>query len=320
MFSHASASEMNAWLSFCALPAFFIISGFLLNLDKWGKSGAFFPFVAKLAKRLLMPFYVAEFLFYPLWLIVTSLPLPIYPVLNPTLSAGDAFCGIFLGVGSNLPLPPLWFLPCLFAAEVIFLALYKILGERRKIFFAAIILCSMLGIALSEHGALPLNLDLALASQMFLLAGNLIARRNLVDRLNIFAFIILVDAIALAVSLNDPIDMNRRLFGQYVIPAFLACLAETLLLFKFSQLVTTAGGLLAKPIIFCGKQSLFVLTVHVPIIVFLYQMIHLLTGLLWTEIIKLPEIFVPTVLFTLSLSLWLAKRFGKQPVFKYFCV
>ena len=44
------------------MPFFFVASGFLLNLDKWGGAENYKPFADKLVRRLLVPYYLAEIL------------------------------------------------------------------------------------------------------------------------------------------------------------------------------------------------------------------------------------------------------------------
>lgn len=41
------------------------MAGFLLNLDKWGVVRNYQAFAKKLFKRLLVPYYLAELLWYP---------------------------------------------------------------------------------------------------------------------------------------------------------------------------------------------------------------------------------------------------------------
>ena len=48
------------------MPFFFIMAGYLLNLDKWGGAENFKPFANKLFKRLLVPYYLANILFFPI--------------------------------------------------------------------------------------------------------------------------------------------------------------------------------------------------------------------------------------------------------------
>lgn len=51
------------------MPFFFILAGYLLNLDKWGGAKNFKNFLTKLFKRLLVPYYLANILFFPIWFV-----------------------------------------------------------------------------------------------------------------------------------------------------------------------------------------------------------------------------------------------------------
>ncbi len=318
--SHASATQLNAYLSFGSVPAFFVISGFLLNLSKWGQVGQFVPFVVKLVKRLIVPFYLAELLWYPLWLLRNALPGQMYPVLNPLLPAQEALKGILLGNGALLPLSPLWFLPSLFLAEIIFLALWRLLRRRELPFVAAIILCSYLGLELGKVGQLPLNLDIALTAQILLLAGNLINRFAVAERLNVFVCAALVGVVWLAINYSGSIDMNMRGYGSRPVLFYAACVAETLLLVKLSIVATEFGGAFADVMKYCGKQTMIVLTAHVLVIDCIYELLRAATGLEYGQMMTSPTIFVPTLIAATFVPLFVAKQFGQKPLIKYFCV
>ena len=67
---HVIERDYNKFFAIFRMPFFFIMAGFLLNLDKWGGAENYKNFTLKLAKRLLLPYYIAEFLWYPIWFVV----------------------------------------------------------------------------------------------------------------------------------------------------------------------------------------------------------------------------------------------------------
>ena len=92
-----------------------------------------------------------------------------------------------------LPLGPLWFLPCLLIAEIIFVKLYNRFAKISvKKFVAAIIASACAGFILSRFGYLPLGLNVALVAQIFLLAGVLIRKYNFVERIDLKIYGLLV--------------------------------------------------------------------------------------------------------------------------------
>ena len=114
------------------MPFFFVMAGFLLNLNKWGGAENFKAFASKLFKRLLVPYYIAELLWYPIWFVVChEMHLLNYLQLWATIKPSYAFTAIFIGNGNDigLILGQLWFLPALLCAEIIFVKLFNRLNK-----------------------------------------------------------------------------------------------------------------------------------------------------------------------------------------------
>ena len=113
------------------MPFFFVTAGFLLNLNKWGSAQNFKPFVTKIFRRLIVPYFIAEILWYPIWFVVCHgagyLPYWNWCNEDPLRS----LCAIFVGNGNGvgLILGQLWFLPALFFAEIIFVVLWNRLNK-----------------------------------------------------------------------------------------------------------------------------------------------------------------------------------------------
>ena len=212
----------------------------------------------------------------------------------------------------------MWFLPCLLVAQIIFIRLYNRLSKiGADVFICAIIFCSLLGLLIGKIHALPLGVDIALAAQIFLLAGVLIRKYNFVERLNLKIFGGLNLLLVIAFCLNIFVDMNTRRYGDAFL-FYAGGLAGTLILMKISVLMT--DGKIFSLISDCGRQSMMILVLH-PI-----------TANIFYEIIvggfKFPaeKIFTePAVIFGATVTgvlipLFIAKKFGRLPVLKYFCV
>ena len=135
------------------IPFFFIMAGYVLNVEKWSQK--FGDFTKKIAKRLLLPYIIAEVLWYPIWFIFSHEMGFLSHLWN--LAKADpinGFLGIFLGAINNdyhaldsIPvlLGPMCFFPCLFFAEIIYLGLYKIFGADFKKFFTSLIIVAGFG-------------------------------------------------------------------------------------------------------------------------------------------------------------------------------
>ena len=302
------------------MPFFFILAGYLLNLDKWGGAENFRPFAAKLFKRLLVPYFLAEILWYPIWFVVCHEAgylnhLQRWSEINPL----DAFTAIFIGNGNDigLILGPLWFLPALFCAEIIFVKLFNRLNKfGAEIFTLGVVLCAYFGFNVKNLHALPFGIDIALAAQIFLLAGVVIRRYNFVERISLRACVALTLIVVFAFQFNEHIDMNFRVYGNALM-FYAGGLAGTLLLMKLSALMT--GGKIFSLISDCGRQSMMILVLHLIIANIFYEIIAATTNFPPEEFFKEPIIICAATLLGVLIPLWIAERFGKLPVLKYFC-
>lgn len=233
-----------------------------------------------------------------------------------------SFLAIFIGNGNGqgLILGQMWFLPCLLVAQIIFIRLYNRLSKiGADVFICAIIFCSLLGLLIGKIHALPLGVDIALASQIFLLAGVLIRKYNFVERLTRRHCLILLNVFALVLLFNGKISMFIRDYGELFL-FYLGGISGTLLVMKFSIWISNVGGKFCALMKYCGRQSLFVVTAHLIIVFVAYDLIANFTGLLVKVIRPLPEVIFSITLLGLLIPLFIAKKFGKLPVLKYFCV
>ncbi|MBQ6130733.1 MAG: acyltransferase family protein [Selenomonadaceae bacterium] len=301
------------------MPFFFIMAGYLLDLSKWGGAENFKKFATKLFKRLLVPYYLAEILWYPIWFSAGHVMGHEAYIRNEALSPVNALLGIFVGNGNLLALVPLWFLPALFFAELIYLKLHNRLAKvPPEIFLLIILALSYLGYLIGKIVFLPMGLDVALTVQGFLLAGVLIRKYNVIERLTRRHCLILLNVFALVLLFNGKISMNARDYGDLFL-LYLGGISGTLLVMKFSVWMTKIGGKFCALIKYCGQQSLFVMTAHLIIAFAVYDLVVNTTDLPVKLVRSLPEVIFAITLLGLLIPLFIAKKFGRLPVLKIFC-
>ena len=245
-------SPLKKFIFVFHMPFFFVTAGFLLNLNKWGGAENFNAFAAKLFKRLLVPYYLAELLWYPIWFVVCHEAGYLKYWAWTELDSLAAFTAIFVGNGdaTGLILLQLWFLPALLCAELVFIKLYNWLSKfGTKIFAAAVVTCSLFGFCVGRVSVLPFGFDIALTAQIFLLAGVLIRKYNFVERIGLKTCAVSAAVVVLAFCLNISVDMNFRQYGEPFL-FYAGGLAGTLLLMKLSALMT--GGKIF--LLISGKQ------------------------------------------------------------------
>lgn len=302
------------------MPFFFVTAGFLLNLSKWGSAQNFKPFAAKLFWRLLVPYYLAEILWYPIWFVVCHgagyLSYWNWCNEDPLRS----LCAIFVGNGNGvgLILLQLWFLPSLLCAEIIFVKLFARLNKfGAKIFASGIVLAALIGLSVKNFFVLPMGCDVALVAQIFLLAGVMIRKYNVVDRIGLKICAGLTLILIAAFIFNEHVDMNNRIYGNALM-FYAGGLSGTLLLMKLSVLVTKVGGQICALIKDCGRQSMMILVMHPIIANIFYEVIVRAADFPPEKLFADPTAIFFATCFGTLIPLFVAKKFGTLPVLKHF--
>lgn len=319
---HAISSKMDLYkfIFVFHMPFFFVTAGFLLNLDKWGGYEKYNAFASKLFKRLLLPYYIAEILWYPIWFVVCHKAGYLnYLQLWATISPVDAFTAIFIGNGNDigLVLGPLWFLTALLFTEIIFVKLYNRLNKIcAEVFVFSVAMCSLAGIYISKISTLPMGTDIALAAQIFILVGVLIKKYNFVERIDLKVCAMLTLLLMFAFCLNTHASMNGRHYGEPFL-FYAGGIAGTLLVMKLSALMTR--GKIFSLISNCGRQSMTILVLHPIIANVLYEIIAHSTDFPPKSFFKEPIIIFTVTVTGVLIPLFIAKRFGKLPVLRIFC-
>ena len=302
------------------MPFFFISAGYLLNLNKWGGSNNFKKFALKLFKRLLVPYYLANILFFPIWFIICyKLEFLTYFGYWDKATPFTAGLAIFIGNGNGVRvlLAQLWFLPALFFAEIIFIKLWNRFAKNSaEIFVLTIVLVAYAGFLLSRFGYFPFGLNVALVSQIFLLAGILIRRYKIIDKMNLIIFGGISFILMFAFLFNRRAEISWAIFGEPLL--FLAGgIAGSLIVMKLSVLMT--DGKFFSLISDCGRQSMMILVLHLPIIELLLNVFVKNNFASPAEIYNTPICMFMLMTSGVLIPLFIAKKFGKLHVLKYFC-
>ena len=317
---HVVHGDLQKFIFVFHMPFFFVIAGYLLNLDKWGGVENYKKFSAKLVKRLLLPYFIAEILFYPIWFVVCHEAGYLKYLWGwCKIDSLNALLDIFIsdGASNDLILGQLWFLPVLLFAEIIFIELYNRLYKASTEFFvAAIFLVAYVGFNVKNFSFLLLGIDIALAAQIFLLAGVLIRKNNLVERIDIKTYAVLTLILMLAVYLNSFVDMHSRRYGNALL-FYAGGITGSLLLMKISALIT--GGKIFSLISDCGRQSMMILVLHPIVANIAYDIIVDGFNFPKEKILTEPAVIFPVTVAGVLIPLFVAKKFGKRPVLKIFC-
>lgn len=256
------------------LPMFLLIGGYWMRVKEGESPGQFF---SKKFYRLLQPYF-----FYGGLSIIYAWP-----------ENAEKFVyyvnGLLWGIGIKdyLPNLPIWFLPMFFLANCWFY-LALLLGKkgrnpRERLLLEAAAVGLMMGIGLKINdpfNRLPWGFELALIIQGFFFAGHLWrlaeehffpeGKVNRKQRLVLALLAIPAFAVWLVcVRLNGRIDLNADWFGnQGLWSCYLAAFAGCYLLLLAARL--TAGCRpLARIFSLYGENSMAIMAVHVPVLMWM---------------------------------------------------
>ena len=158
------------------MPLFFVISGLVFRVKDGVTLGAF---AKKRAKGLMLPYLLFAGLIL-LSHIAEKLVLKADVEFFEQLKTPSGILNTLL-LTTKSAFSNLWFLPCMLAAQLLLFAILKYVKNKA----AQAVLCTVLSLAvifLSPQLALPLCLETAVASLLFLYLGTIIAEKKLLDK------------------------------------------------------------------------------------------------------------------------------------------
>lgn len=248
------------------MPLFFIISGILYNKEKYSS----FPhYIKRRAKTLICPY-----IFFYLGSLLIVFVLRVVGVGFSTTvfhEICEFFLQMFLSQGSSkVANAPLWFVPCLFAVEIMYYFISKM--RRRNI----VVVCCLLTFFgwLLESGCLPFNnkllpwsLDSALFALGFYALGNLMQSKvkNAIQQvesskhktlISVTTMIVCAILIVPLVYLNGKVSLGSKTLNN----GFLLYTSGI-----FGTIGVLAAAVLlkrSKLLKFCGLNSFYIMSTH----------------------------------------------------------
>ena len=272
VYGHLSVgnSETGSLLSSFRMPMFFFISGYLFN----GMNKTPGQFLKRKALGLLVPYVVFYILTYLYWLLSR------YITADWVVEWWRPLIGLVFGTrafGGMAHNVPVWFIPCLFALEVIFIYIYKLTKGRPVWMLAGALIVTGFGVLFSAYNIdwLPMGLNYACGAYMFYYLGYLFKpvlnrKRNYfvlggVLIVSILYFVFLFDTNIFA---NVTTNVYRH-FWRYLTAG---CMG-TALMYAASRLINKS-----RPIEWVGRNTLVILCFHIAVQSTLMYIVSFITG------------------------------------------
>jgi len=274
------SSLVNRYLYSFHVAAFFLISGYLFT----GSDVTFGRFFWKKCKSLLVPYYIFSLLSIGIFTVLGSFASSGLGVAVKSTDILPNILGMLYGNGAtgymkwNLPL---WFIPCLFATNIVFYGIEKlILALKKKLglvtvmagFFAVSFLLAILNYYVLKLKMLPFGLETVLYMLPFYAAGYFLRsfpklfQSKSVGKLVVAAIMLCIGAV-LAIAVQKKVDYATSRYENLVvfyISAFFSVVGFALL----------ARCLPCKWLTYMGKNTLPILLMHKFPIIFMQMFLR----------------------------------------------
>lgn len=164
---------------------------------------------------------------------------------------------------SNATIPAfgmMWFFVALFFGRTLFDYLHlRLTGTK---YVLAIVMCTIVGVALGNIQWLPLSMDVALAAMPFFWFGNYLKKVDLSDKCILKCLIFLVVwGLTFAFSYffaHDYMELAERRYPIFPL-CYVTAITGTMFIAYFSQL---ASKFIARPFVYIGRSSIYFYCVH----------------------------------------------------------
>lgn len=256
------------------MPLFFLISGMLFKRDKFG---GFVDFLKRRAKRLLVPFVIYSVVTWIIWAAFRFIR------HDAVVSYWDPLLQTIIAKGSGAYMvhnSALWFIPCLFATEIIYFTLSKCNDFVKFIISTCFATVSFtLGHYFADDWwfLLPWNLDAAMIAVLFYCIGNIFSSKISNFEIVEFSKNHIILAFCLFLVLSGLLYWSSMEFGEcsmgsssyncngviFIVRALIGT-AACILLSVFIGFMPVKN-ILKKYLIREGKCSLDVMSIHIPI-------------------------------------------------------
>lgn len=196
IFGHSYSSPLTSWLYTFHMPLFFFLSGLTFKV-----SGSFKDFTKRKAKGLLVP-YLGYSVIRLAWLSLLAIAQHNIAVIPKYL------LGIFICTRETDYSIGLWFLPLLFAAEMLLYPVFRY-AKKSSAQIIILILCGMISFAYTSFVAIPLphGIDVAPLASLFIFSGVFLKTRIKNPRTSKILIALLINIAA--GYLNHRIIQNR---------------------------------------------------------------------------------------------------------------
>lgn len=248
---------INKFIFSFHMPLFFIAGGFTLSVAREPVD-----FITNKVKKLILP-YMSFLMLSALWWIVRR-PITgekhtveaIFNHLGKQYAAGLGATNASVTWNTLAPIGPIWFIPCLFLAELVFYGVVKLCRDNDTAMFFVSVALMISGVLIAKKTYLPFSFDISLFCQILLLVGYEMKKHDLLSKKISFegwAALVILWFVGIFVH----VSMNNRQYNTVVLPV-LCSVAAVFLIFRICMALEKVT-IIRAPLSYYGRFSIILL-------------------------------------------------------------
>ncbi len=156
-----------------------------------------------------------------------------------------------------------WFLICLFAAKIIYVALMKKIAKYPLILQLIIMLVlSVIGMLIGlKYAYLPWSLDVSLVALPFMWFEDSLHKYKIIENIRLSMYILCFIVWAMLGVTGFEIEMSMRSYPGYIL-VLIEAVAGSIIFIGISVFIEKKTEKLSKFLAWCGKNSIIILAIH----------------------------------------------------------
>lgn len=240
------------------MPLFFIISGYLFNFSKYENN--FKTLLKNRFNRLILPAFAFSIILYIEKAILYLKHTINMDFLNDKL-LNISHISNFLSLGGAL-----WFLICLFFAELIFWLILHLTKNIKDVYKLIIVsIMTFCGIIIGKYFHLPLSLDLALVAQIFLFSGYILKENKSLEKISGLKFTIIFILLWIIDINFGGLSMKNSQYSNLIF-SIIGAIAASIIMINSIKFLTIHNKYFCQIFSYLGKESIIIYCMQIPII------------------------------------------------------
>ncbi len=256
-------SALGKVLSLFCIPLFFMVNGYLFSPSRYLYN--FSGLVKRRLVNLIVPYFSACLLSYIYWLTTSHVG-----HYKEGIIWFEPLLGFLNGNVGHLINFPLWYLTCLFSAQILFCLTQRLLTRyklRLSFQVGFYLVLGLTGYLISKIAYLPWGLDIAFTVQLFLFIGLKFKEHKVLENMKPVSMytvgIALIFIFTLVIDYNQIVSVATRDYNNLLM-FYVGGVTGSILILNLVRMASKYR-FIVNPLTFIGSKSLSILIFHVGV-------------------------------------------------------